>query len=164
MANQLIGNLDNRTLFYVALILVAIGFGYTAYHYSDLPDTIPIHYNASGQADGFSDKPSLWLLPVLALGMVVGMRFLIKFTVKINEHKMGARNENELTLTRNFLGWMNVYLAGIFTWLMIDSINGMLLGNNELSSWFLPVVMILPLVLIVVYMLRLSKSGRLGSE
>lgn len=37
--------------------LVVLSFAMTAVLYSRLPDSIPVHWDASGQADGFASKP-----------------------------------------------------------------------------------------------------------
>jgi uncharacterized membrane protein len=47
----------------LALVLLAIPFGYAAYVYPSLPDTIPIHFNIKGEADGFGGKDSIFLVP-----------------------------------------------------------------------------------------------------
>lgn len=47
----------------LALLLLAIPFGYAAYLYPNLPNTIPIHFNFKGEADGFGGKDSIFLGP-----------------------------------------------------------------------------------------------------
>ena len=54
--------------FFIALLLLAIPFGYAAFVYESLPATIPIHFNYKGEADGFGGKDSIFLGPgILAL-------------------------------------------------------------------------------------------------
>ena len=47
----------------LALVLLAIPFGYAAYIYPSLPETIPTHFNFKGEADGFGGKDSIFLGP-----------------------------------------------------------------------------------------------------
>ena len=47
----------------LALVLLAIPFGYAAYIYPSLPETIPTHFNYKGEADGFGGKDSIFLGP-----------------------------------------------------------------------------------------------------
>jgi uncharacterized membrane protein len=47
----------------LALIILAIPFGYAAYVYPSLPSTIPTHFNIRGEADGFGGKDSIFLGP-----------------------------------------------------------------------------------------------------
>jgi len=40
-------------------------------HRRDLPDQVPLHFDASGQPDGWGDKNWLLLLPLLAVALYV---------------------------------------------------------------------------------------------
>jgi len=55
----------------VALIMLAIPFGYAAYVYPSLPSTIPTHFNIKGEADGFGGKDTIFLGP--GIMSVVGL-------------------------------------------------------------------------------------------
>ena len=52
----------------LALVLLAIPFGYAAYLYPSLPHTIPTHFNIKGEADGFGEKSSIFLGPSILSG------------------------------------------------------------------------------------------------
>ena len=43
---------------------------YTVISYSELPETIPSHFNAYGEADAYSNKRMIWLLPALSLSLI----------------------------------------------------------------------------------------------
>ena len=47
----------------IALVLLAIPFGYAAYIYPSLPETIPTHFNIKGEADAYGGKNSIFLGP-----------------------------------------------------------------------------------------------------
>lgn len=55
----------------LALILLAIPFGYAAYLYPSLPDSIPTHFNIKGEADAYGGKNSIFLGP--GIMSVVGL-------------------------------------------------------------------------------------------
>jgi uncharacterized membrane protein len=57
----------------VALLLIAAPFGYAAYVYPNLPDTIPTHFNIRGEADAYGGKDSIFLGPgiMAAVGLFV---------------------------------------------------------------------------------------------
>jgi uncharacterized membrane protein len=48
-------------------------------NYTNLPDTIPIHYNGAGQADGFGGKGNILTLPLIATIIFVGLTILNEF-------------------------------------------------------------------------------------
>lgn len=58
----------------VVLGLMAIGF--TLYHYPQLPDKIPAHYNASGEVDRYDSK-------ALVLGMLAGIGLLLPLLLSL---------------------------------------------------------------------------------
>ena len=65
----------------IALVLIAIPFGYAAFIYSSLPATIPIHFNYKGEADGFGGKDSIFLGPGI-LGAVSLFTFFLLSNIK----------------------------------------------------------------------------------
>lgn len=62
---------------FIALVLIAIPFGYAAFIYSSLPATIPIHFNYKGEADGFGGKDSIFLGPGILGGVSLFTFFLL---------------------------------------------------------------------------------------
>lgn len=62
-----------RTLRYVALAGVGVLIGYVAFTYETLPDTVPTHFNFTGEADDWGPKSTIWVL----LGINVVMAALL---------------------------------------------------------------------------------------
>ena len=56
----------------------------TLTNYTNLPDTIPTHFNGAGQADGFGHKAMILILPVIATILYVGLTALNKFPHAFN--------------------------------------------------------------------------------
>ncbi|KIL51265.1 hypothetical protein KP77_07770 [Jeotgalibacillus alimentarius] len=65
-----------KCLSLISLILLIAASVYLAMSWGDLADTIPIHFNASGEADGFGGKWTAILLPVIGFIMWGGMTAL----------------------------------------------------------------------------------------
>ncbi len=64
-----------RTISVVVLLLHII---YTAISYSTLPDIIPTHFNAAGEADAWGSKNSIWFMPIMNIAifaMFLGINF-----------------------------------------------------------------------------------------
>jgi len=78
----------------LALILLAIPFGYAAYVYPSLPSTIPTHFNISGEADGFGGKDTIFLGP--GIMSVVGLFtfFLLSNLKNFDPKKFKSEDEN----------------------------------------------------------------------
>ena len=58
------------------LALVALPFIYLAFLWNQLPDSVPLHWNASGEIDRYGSKSTLLILPML-LPLFVYSLFLI---------------------------------------------------------------------------------------
>lgn len=78
---------------FIALILIAIPFGYAAYIYSSLPETIPTHFNYKGEADGFGGKDSIFLGPGI-LGAVSLFTFFLLSNIKNFDPKRAKEEDN----------------------------------------------------------------------
>jgi len=68
---------NNTSNLLLALVLLAIPFGYAAYLYPSLPETIPTHFNIKGEADGFGGKDSIFLGPGILGGVGLFTFFLL---------------------------------------------------------------------------------------
>ncbi|WGD33745.1 SdpI family protein [Olleya sp. YS] len=47
------------------LIIIVLPLIYLGYIYNSLPETVPTHWNASGEIDGYGNKSTLWLITLL---------------------------------------------------------------------------------------------------
>ena len=52
---------------------------FTITSYSNLPETIPIHFNGAGKADGFGNKINILILPFIATILFVSITVANKF-------------------------------------------------------------------------------------
>jgi uncharacterized membrane protein len=88
MKNQPVLDLPRTTaevwLDVAAWLFATLGFALALGYFSDLPEQIPTHFGASGEADKFGSKNTIFLLPVLSLVLVAGFVFLTKFSHKFN--------------------------------------------------------------------------------
>jgi len=61
----------------LALVILSIPFGYAAYIYPSLPNSIPIHFNMKGEADGFGERSSIFLGPGIMCAVGLFTFFLL---------------------------------------------------------------------------------------
>ncbi len=128
------------TLEIMGALGVLLIFGYAASNYQDLPEVIPSHFNASGLADGFSDKILIWILPLITLLIYAALSILLRYphvfnyTVGISEGNAARQYGNAVRMLR-ILKTVIVMTFGYLTYATIQ--NG--LGKmNGLGTWFLP--------------------------
>jgi uncharacterized membrane protein len=53
----------------VTLVLALAAFFVVHVNYANLPERVPIHFGFSGKPDAWGARPTIWLLPALALVM-----------------------------------------------------------------------------------------------
>lgn len=120
--------------------LLVVSFLFPAIHYADLPQEIPIHYNALGEADDYAKKSSIWLLPILNL-----LNLLLVFALG----KGAALQGDKKVQTPYFSEIIGLYVGLIMTYLEIATVLVALGIIQSLGVWFLPFVGLLTLVLII---------------
>ncbi|TGD83305.1 SdpI family protein [Hymenobacter wooponensis] len=87
-----------------AVLLPAL---YLAYTWNSLPEQIPTHFGADGQANGFTDKHTMWL-PCVALPL--GLYSLLLFLPRLDpKHRLDTKSTNFQKLTLALVG----LLAGL---------------------------------------------------
>ena len=121
--------MGNNKLKYATLLLVALMWGFTLFHFNDLPEQIPIHYNAKGIPDGFDTHIHIWGLPLIAT---------LLFLLLAGLQKRTGIQQIELQL----LQCMQLLIQGTFTYIQLQTFFVAVNKSNGLGGWFLPVVVI----------------------
>lgn len=135
---------------------------YTIVQYNNLPETIPTHFNAAGEADGFGHKTSIFIIPVIGIGLYLLLFILNKYP-HMHNYMVNITEENALknyrfsTRVLRFVNLFCIALIAYTTFTIVKSSNG---ENFVIGKWLLPVVIgfsvILPIILII-YMKKLNK-------
>lgn len=112
--------------------------------YNDLPDSIPRHFNASGQPDGFSGKSILFVLPAVTLVtysiMTIGLKFPHVFNYPLEITKENAeRQYRNATLMMRVVKTIIVLIFGYLTYATIQTGLGEMEG---LGKWFTPTMLV----------------------
>ncbi len=107
--------------------------------YSNLPNTIPTHYNFAGKADGFGGKINILILPLVATFLFVVMTIANRFPHVFNyPTKITAENAfrqyTNVTIMNRYLKLILVIIFGLVEYKTIKNTNG-------LDVWFLPLTM-----------------------
>jgi uncharacterized membrane protein len=111
--------------------------------YSNLPETIPTHYNGAGQADGFGGKATILTLPLIATILFIGLTVLNKFPHVFNyptEITQDNAFRQYIYATRliRYLKLIIVFIFGLIEFKTIQNANG---EADGLGVWFLPLTM-----------------------
>jgi uncharacterized membrane protein len=118
--------------------------------YQSLPEIIPTHYGIKGQADDWGNKATIFILPVISLVLIIGISILNGFPHIFN-HPVKVTEENALQLYRKgtqLIRIIKVFIVILFLFIEWQISN--VPENNQLPIWFLPVVLIIPVILPVI--------------
>lgn len=77
----------------MALVLIGLPFLYASYLYPSLPNTIPTHFNLSGEADGWGGKGSIFLGPSIMGATSLFVYFILVNLKSIDPKKYNIAND-----------------------------------------------------------------------
>ncbi len=147
----------------LSLTLLLLMIIFTIMSYSELPETIPSHFDSNGNVDGYSSKTFLWLLPAIGLVTLIGLIFLNKYPhmhnymVNITEEN-ALRNYRLSTRIIRFTNLFTMLVFAIIVYAIIESAKG---HTFNFGSWFIYVIIglsILAPVGILFYSRKINKS------
>ncbi|WP_100010370.1 DUF1648 domain-containing protein [Lentibacillus sediminis] len=144
---------------HITAFAVIIGmFVYAAVMVGRLPDEIPIHFNAAGEADNWGGKGAIFMLPLISLPMSLILFFLGR-APHIHNYPFKVTEENASKLYREsrlMMAAMHLMVTGIFaliTWQMVESAQ----GNAWLGLWLTVIITAAPLALIGYFLIRMFR-------
>lgn len=133
---------------------------YTFANYPQLPDTIPTHFNALGEADGFGDKSSIYILPVVAsifffiLTVLNRFPYIFNYLVTITE----ANALKQYTMATRFMRYLKLALVFIFFLIGLKTIQTASNTSNSLGIWLLPFTAGIIFIPLIVFIIRSFKA------
>jgi uncharacterized membrane protein len=134
----------------------------TVYFYPKLPDIIPSHFNAAGEADGWSGKGTIWISPAIAIILFMGIRILTNYPHQLN-YITPITEENaeyQYRLAARLLRSLNLIIAGMFFFIQWSIVRGALGKGEGSGAWFLPVFISLMVFIVVFYLVKSSGKNR----
>src|SRR5699024_5881680 len=136
----------------ISILCIAGSIIYVIFLYPTLPETIPVHFNAKGEADNWGSKMSVFIMPIIGLLLFVGMYFLSKYPHVYN-YPFTITEENDpriYAIASAFMTIINLEMVLIFTFASID------IMGDFLGVWFVAVVLGVPLLTIALFVYRLN--------
>lgn len=130
------------------------------YFYSELPDTIPTHFNGSGVADDFSRKSTLWILTIIGISSYVGLFILNKFPHIFNYIvEINLKNaEIQYRIATKMIRFLNVLVTWLFVYITYSIIQVGLGNQSGLNSSYVFVFIGLMTILIAYFLIQSSKN------
>ncbi len=156
-----------RALEAISVLSVLLSFALPLAAWGRLPDQVPTHFGASGQADAFGPRSALLNLAWVQVGMWLFMSLLLPLMRRISPRYWNVPvrvTEDNAERVAGALGtslrWLKLLTLWTFTLVQLQMVNAALVGSNALSVWFLPLILILPILSIVIIGLSFASSVR----
>lgn len=127
--------------------------------YPELPDRIPIHFNAIGEADGWGKRGMIWSMPVIALftvGLVLSVPFFNQKYVNYPVQITPENKEKQYRLMVLFMKGMALILMGIMMYISLVSAQ-MAMGKPAPDMMYIWLFMGALFAWMVWYMIRARK-------
>ena len=137
-------------------VLLVVVWILTMTSYGSLPDTIPTHFNAAGEADGYGHKRTLIGIPIIVSVLYVGMTILNRYPHIFN-YPSAITEENYLrqytqaTRLIRYLKLTIVLIFGMIIYFILRNVHG---ESEGLGVWFLPVTLGLIMLPIIYYLVK----------
>jgi uncharacterized membrane protein len=144
----------------IAAVMVVSLILHLTLNWSSLPARIPIHFNHSGQADGWGDKRTFLIIWGITVVMYVGLSILQCFPHIYNyPFNLNARNvHRQYLLARQLLTIVKFLVVGSFSFISWQTIQ-VAKGNAEgIQSWFFLILIPAILGVIVVYFIKAKRA------
>jgi uncharacterized membrane protein len=138
-------------------LLVLLWVGTIAF-FSKLPDRIPSHYNSAGQADDFSGRTHILVLPTLATVIYIGMTLLNKFPHIFN-YAATVNEENAkrlFTAATKLIRVLKLMVVLILSGIVLMTYRTSLASSDGIGAWFLPLAVGLLILPNIIYLLKYS--------
>lgn len=146
----------DKLLEIVGWIAVLLMWALLLSQYAKLPEIIPIHFNAAGKADGFGNKATILMLPIIASMLFVGMTALNRFPhifnypVKITEGNAFW----QYTKATRMIRYLKFIIVAVFGFLMFKTMQMAVDKTDGLGSWFTIAMLVLIFVPLLYYLVQ----------
>ncbi len=127
-----------KNLHKVSLLIGALTILLPIIFWSKIPDELPMHYNAAGEVDNWSDKGSLILL-FFVIALVMGVMSIAVYLVKTNMESKYSKDaeKSEMRVAYPIVILMNLVVQSMFAYIMFCCIT-----CRPLGTLFLPIFLI----------------------
>lgn len=145
----------------VGWAVVIAHWAFVAWHYADLPEIIPRHFNARGEADGFGAKGGLLDLPIINTVLFAGMTLLNRFPQAFNylEDITADNAEQQYRAATRLIRYLKLAVAVLFFVITYSTVETAYHGESPLMAWVLPMLGVSTFGLLL-YFLAATRTNR----
>lgn len=147
----------------IAMLCVIVCWVLALYYYGKFPNSIPIHFDAAGDPNNFGAREIIFLLPMLATILVLGINWLAKYPHVFNyTQKVTEQNASKLYRASMKILYIVSAIVGFILMICVISICGAVFNEgHKMDNWSLPIILVLSGMLTVYSIMAAVKSSRI---
>jgi uncharacterized membrane protein len=138
----------------LSFLMLLTTLGIVVQNYADLPTMIPIHFNASGTADGFGGKSTILVLATSVVVTYALTTLAVRFPMLMN-YPITITPENHIRQYLNAVKLMRavkLLISAMFLYLVYQVVQNAHGNSVGLGGLFLPLVLISILATVAYYL------------
>ena len=131
---QLPFSTSDKVLEVIAAVLLLSIWVNLLYNYAATPDSVPIHFNARGEPDGWGSRNGLFLLPMVSLVLYFALTLVSRLPSRYYNLPVNITEANgpmQFALARRLIRVAKVYALTLFsyiTWAQLQTAQGIRTG------------------------------------
>jgi uncharacterized membrane protein len=129
----------------VLALIALIIFTWTSLQGSNpLPARVPTHFGASGQPDAWGRPSSLWMLPIVAVGLYLLITVVSFFPGSFNfpVRQTPANRPRLEKLALRMIAFLKAELVCLFLMLQLWIVQSVRSGHSGLPPWLVPLALV----------------------
>lgn len=145
---------------YISLITLISIWIYVFFSYFNLPQTIPTHFNLSGEVDGYGNKAILFLLAIVPTIIGVGLSVLNNYPHLFNYPVTITADNAEYYYTNatRMIRYLKLCICILFAAILFEVNMSAVHSSNTFGPWFVPFAIVFVLLPIVFFTIKSRKA------
>lgn len=150
----------NKALDIIGVLLIISLCIITFIEWRNAPNIIPTHYNFQGEIDAYGSKNMLFfLLPIvvilyIGLYVLAGYPEVYNYAIRITEEN----KERQYNMASTLIRVLNIELVLTFTYIQLKQATSIFSETDNLSLWFLPIVLVIIFGTLAFYIYKSVKN------
>ena len=135
-------------------------FVFVAFYYPKLPATVPLHFDAYGNTEGFGARSQVWIMPGISLFLYFFLPMGLRFSQFLGTSRFinRVRTQKQFNGRVRLLRFQKVVLIWGFCYISASLIQLALHTGKGPGGWFFPVFFSLLIIPSVFFLINLKRN------
>lgn len=144
----------------IAILLLVMFWFFILSNYKQLPEIIPTHFDGSGKIDGYGEKWTILIAPIISVILYISLTYLSRYPHKFNymAEITELNAEKQYSIAVRMLRYLKLCIIIIFFAIEFKTIQNTY-NASDLGGWFMLLIMSLLFVPIFYFLIQFSKNS-----